>query len=232
MFALQAHFSYLYNEKVTDMKKILIIAPHADDEVLGCGGYMLSQSKDGAEIKIIFCAIGGDDAKQDRSIRVEELKSACKEVNASYEIMSFGTDALLDKVACKDIISYIDKQIESFRPDEVFVNYPSRHQDHIKVYEATMAALRLKEGYMPPFVALYEYPFILNHYDKVDGGRWYHDITATISDKVDLFYKYKSQVKKLPSPLNKDGIETLAKTRGLESGLGYAEMFYIQKIVR
>lgn len=36
------------------MKKILIIAPHGDDEVLGCGGYMLDQIKKGAEVHVLM----------------------------------------------------------------------------------------------------------------------------------------------------------------------------------
>lgn len=46
------------------MKKILVIAPHGDDEVLGCGGYMLDQIKRGAEVHVLFATMGGVDVRQ------------------------------------------------------------------------------------------------------------------------------------------------------------------------
>ena len=94
-----------------------------------------------------------------------------------------------------------------------------------------MAAIRLREGYMPKFVALYEYPFVSDGLDIVRGGKVYHDITNVIDSKVELFKLYKSQVKESPSPLNEVGIKTLASIRGLECGMKFAEMFYVQKMI-
>lgn len=214
------------------MKKILIISPHADDEILGCGGYILSELAKGSKIRIVIGAVGGtiNQARNMRCAELESVKSALKDVE--YYVMRYDLDARLDTVPAFDITSIIDKHIAEFQPDEFFVNYPSHHQDHIKVYECAMAALRLKESYMPPLVALYEYPYILNHCELINGGRWYHDISKNLDKKCELFELYSSQVKPEPSPLNRNGIETLARTRGFECGRQYAEMFYIQKLMR
>lgn len=214
------------------MKKILIISPHADDEILGCGGYILSELAKGSKIRIVIGAVGGtiNQARNMRCAELESVKSALKDVE--YYVMRYDLDARLDTVPAFDITSIIDKHIAEFQPDEFFVNYPSHHQDHIKVHECAMAALRLKESYMPPLVALYEYPYILNHCELINGGRWYHDISKNLDKKCELFELYSSQVKPEPSPLNRNGIETLARTRGFECGRQYAEMFYIQKLMR
>ena len=91
--------------------------------------------------------------------------------------------------------------------------------------------MRLRIGYMPKFVALYEYPFVSDGLDIVRGGKVYHDISDVIGAKVEMFKLYKSQVKESPSPLNSNGIKTLASIRGLECGMEYAEMFYVQKML-
>ena len=92
-----------------------------------------------------------------------------------------------------------------------------------------MAAMRLKEGYMPKLIALYEYPFVSDGLDIVRGGKIYHDITDNIDEKVALFNLYASQVKAAPSPLNESGIKSLASI--IECGMKYAEMFYVQKML-
>lgn len=212
------------------MKKILVISPHADDEILGCYGYMLSEIEKGSLVHVIFGAVGGVDSKQNLDRRLEEISDVSCAVGFTYSIMAYNKDAEMDKMSDREVISYIDKQIRDFEPDAVFVNYPSRHQDHKKTYECTMAAMRLKEGFMPSFFALYEYPFITG-VEVPNGGCMYFDITDKIEAKCNTFSLYKSQVKESPSPLNEEGIKALARIRGIECGVKYAEMFYIQKML-
>lgn len=211
-------------------KRILVVAPHADDEVLGCGGYMMSEIEKGADVCVIYGTIGGTDCRQDLGTRIDEAEKVAAFVGFDFEVMMYGKDNLMDTVPSFEIVNKIDKKIADFRPDEVFVNYPSRHQDHIKVYECARAAMRLKTGYMPKLFALYEYPFIAR-IDAIRGGSMYCDIESQIDKKVAAFEMYKTQVKPTPSPLNKDGILTLARMRGQESGLMYSEMFYVQSMV-
>lgn len=212
-------------------KKILILSPHADDEILGCGGYMLKEIAQGAQVHVVYGTIGGDDVRQNFDERMAETKAVAAAVGFTFDVLYYHRDTLLDTIPARDIITAIDKHIAQFEPDEVFVNYPSNHQDHIKLYECTRTAMRLKEGYMPPFFALYEYPFISST-DRLNGGTLYLDITDCIEQKVELFHLYKSQVKLSPSPLNETGIRSLAAMRGLECGCPFAEKFYIQHIYR
>ena len=212
-------------------KTILVIAPHADDEVLGCAGYLLHEIEQGARVHVLFATIGGEDRRQDLDSRVAETNRVAAAMGYDYEVICYGKDARLDTVPSFDIISAIDRTIAQLEPDEVFVNYPSSHQDHIKLFQCAKAAMRLKEGYMPPLWALYEYPFITGT-DKLDGGLMYVDISDNIDRKVELFGLYGSQVKQAPSPLNETGIRKLAAMRGLECGCEYAERYYVQQIVK
>ncbi len=212
-------------------KKILIVAPHADDEILGCGGYIVSQIENGAKVYVVFGTVGGSDRRQDYCIRHQEVDEVAKAVGYKYRIIVNGKDAELDTVPAKEITGFIDNAISEIEPDELFINYSSHHQDHKKMYDCAMASIRLKEGFMPPFIALYEYPFVNNVISNIEGGRFYAEITDFIDRKVSLFQIYKTQAKNAPSPLNSEGIKALARIRGLECGKKYAELFYIQKIV-
>lgn len=211
------------------MKKILVIAPHADDEVLGLGGYLLHESKKGSSIYVIYGAIGGEDCRQNATARELEVMSVVQSLKATYKVLFYGKDAELDTVPSRSIISAIDKEVDEYRPDEVFINCSSHHQDHKKLYECAMASMRQREGYVPKMVALYEYP-CLEPGEVIDGGRWYHDITDVIEEKCSLMELYKTQIRKEPSPINAKGIKSLASIRGGECGSEYAELFYVQKM--
>lgn len=213
-------------------KRILILSPHADDEILGCGGYLISQRELGSEIHIVYATIGTPESAPKEEQRVEEAALVCASLNASHQILIPNSDGELDMVPTRFFVSCYDTIFDDFRPDEVFINYPSWHQDHKKVYESGMAALRYRQGFMPRFVALYEYPFILNQNLKISGGLWYHDITDHLDEKLDIFGIYRSQQKNPPSPLNPDGIRQLAMVRGTECSVKYAELFYLQKMIR
>ena len=212
------------------MKKILVIAPHADDEVLGCGGYLLHRKALGDDIKIVIATIGGKDKRQNYAERIKEFRYVCECLGAQGDYLYPNMDAELDAVSSFELTTALDKIIDEYKPNEIFINCLSKHQDHVKLYQCALASMRLREGYSPDMVALYEYPFSVQSYDIPNGGKMYHDISDVIDSKVSLFKKYKSQVKSSPSPLNEHGIKTLAAIRGLENGCEYAEMFYLQKM--
>ena len=57
-------------------KKILVVAAHPDDELLGCGGSLIKLRKQGFNIKCIFIA----DGESSREMRKKTiLKIFCKE---------------------------------------------------------------------------------------------------------------------------------------------------------
>lgn len=212
-------------------KKILVIAPHGDDEVLGCGGYLLHQQKLGAEIKLVIGTIGGTDKRQNHDVRMAEFESVCRELGATGEVLFHNMDALMDTIPAFEITSRLDRIVDTFRPDEIFINYRSLHQDHIKLYDCALASVRLREGYSPRLVALYEYPFATTQVGPIGGGYMYHDISDCVEEKVRLFELYATQIRESPSPLNREGVLALARIRGVECGVDYAEKFYVQKMM-
>ncbi len=210
--------------------KNLVIVPHGDDEVLGLGGYILEKISRHDEFCVVYVAVGRDEETADQ--RESEIRRVLFHLGASqHSILFRGKDGMMDQIPDKDLVSMIEDQIDRFRPDRIFLPYKSHHQDHKKVYDCGMAAVRLRNKHFVPFVALYEYPFVGNSINHIEGGRMYFDITDWMEKKVKLFYYYESQVKEPPSPLNEEGIQSLARLRGLESGTKYAEMFYIQRLV-
>lgn len=78
-------------------KKIMVIAPHADDEVLGCGGYLLHNK--GCQILIVIATIGGKDKRQHYETRIKEFSNVCDELGAKGVVLYQDKDAELDTVS-------------------------------------------------------------------------------------------------------------------------------------
>lgn len=212
-------------------KSILVIAPHADDEVLGCGAYLYDEAKSGSDIHVVIGTVGGVDKKQVYETRRKELENVCLYLGAFVEVLFKGEDAMMDMLPDREVISAIDGIVDRIRPDVILINCWSHHQDHKKVYECAMASMRQREGYRPDMVMLYEYP-CLEPGVVIEGGRCYHPFDSiTLKAKQEMLNLYPSQIRKEPSPINNKGVESLAMLRGRECGSEYAELFYVQRMV-
>ena len=132
------------------MKK-LIIAPHADDDVLGCGG-ILDET-----CHIIYCGLdeSGIENRPSKDSRMEEIHAVQEITNHTFDIL----DNLVNRYSEYELIGQIEKIINSDEPDEVYVCHPSYNQDHRAVYNATMVALRPHDNnHFVKRVLLYEQP--------------------------------------------------------------------------
>ena len=76
-------------------RRILVIAPHADDEILGCGGFLLHERDKGSEIYIVIGTIGGVDCRQNTESRIDEFNSVLKALDARGNCLFFNKDAYI-----------------------------------------------------------------------------------------------------------------------------------------
>lgn len=211
-------------------KSILVIAPHADDEVLGCGAYLFDEAKTGARIHVVIGAVGGVDRRQKYDERIKELSNVCSFLGATFEVLFKNKDAVMDTLPDRDVVSALDKIVDMEKPDVILINCWSHHQDHKKLFGCGMASMRQREGFRPEMIMLYEYP-CLEPGVVIDGGRCYHPFgEETLEAKKKMLQLYPSQIRNAPSPINATGIHTLAVLRGRECGHDYAELFYVQRM--
>jgi N-acetylglucosamine malate deacetylase 1 len=215
-------------------EQVLIIAPHSDDEVLGCGGLIEKACRLQNKVKVVIGAIGTTKFRHSGETvlprtREEEFVSAIEELGCSnFEILYKDKEAIMDTIPQKEIVTKIDHLIDSFNPSMVFIPYPSFHQDHQALFRACMAALRPSPGRHYKLIAMYEYPFIVWQYPKLnDVGELYLDISKTIDKKIDAFKKHQSQIRDSAHIISPEKVKEWAKMRGLEFGVEYAEKYHI-----
>jgi len=220
-------------------KNFLIIAPHADDEVLGCGGTISKYSKMGYGIYIAILTnahLGASEIfskKQIKNIRRESV-SANKILKVNNLTFHELPAPSLDQYPMYKIANLISVIINKIKPETVFI--PSEkdiHIDHKIINHASMVALRPINKHIVNRILAYETlsethwseninsSFSPNHFEKLDVK----DITL----KKKSFLKYKSQVKNFPHPRSLKGIDVLANFRGMNIGAQYAESFEIKR---
>ena len=216
------------------VERILIIAPHADDEVLGCGGLIEKACRYKNEVKVVVIAVGDithphNPQTVQADTRIKELKDALAVLGChDFEVMYKDKDSLLDTIPKNEIISKLDQIINNYMPTIVFIPLPSYHQDHVVLFETCFAALRPKPTQFIKLIAMYEYPLSSWYYQRFwNTGELYLDLSQTIQKKIEAFIQHKSQRRPPNHLISPESVLKWAEMRGLEIGVSYAEKYYI-----
>lgn len=199
----------------------LVVAPHADDEVFGCGGTIAKWSARGVffYLAIMTIGTGGTDvARYNQCLRSSALLGIQK-----TDVLCYGKDSFLDTVPQADFVKQLDKILDERVYNWVFIPYPSQHKDHKVTHEICLAALRLGQ-HEPCNVLMYEYTY--PYYD-IPGGKLYVDISSTIAKKLQALGTYKACLRNYPHPASYEAMQIVAKMRGYAIQVNYAEMFHV-----
>ena len=204
-------------------KKKLIISPHVDDDVLGCGGIL---DKD---TFVLYCGLNESDFPD--GIKRPSLQTRIKEADLVSSFCGHDYEILENKVnhyKITELINDFETTINKLQPEEIFIPYPSYNQDHRTVYEAVLTALRPHDkNYFVKKVFVYEQPhvFLWDYSHNINSKfnpNYY--IPIDINYKIKAYKCMKTQVRSFRSP---DMLESLAKLRGSQSNNEYAEAFQI-----
>ena len=227
-------------------KRTLIITPHFDDETIGCGGLITKMSEHSShEIYIVEVTEHADMFKKvsgghvTDSDRLGEFLAAMDHLkvnnNIHYMRLTGYEDGKLDLISIKNLITDLDKMIDTVQPSAVLFPYSSHHQDHRIVYQASIAALRPMLG--REFIklkAMYEYPYINNWSSNVNpNSKLYIKLTQDqMIRKREALFSYSTQLyTDTTDILSVESITLLAESRGREIGTHYAEAFYPMSII-
>ena len=225
-----------------NFKKVLILAAHPDDDILGCGGF-ISKNINKSKIKIVFIGEGSScrfhDIKNKKRIDIEIKKRnnyAIKALNylkvKKYKFYNLPCGRL-DTVPILDIAKIIEKEIETFKPDTVLTHSDKDvNNDHLIVNKATIQATR--PGALNKINTLMSYEVLSSTQWKFTENfkpNFFVQLNEkNIKDKINSLKIYKTEIKKFPHPRSIIGIKTLSMYRGMQIGSKYAEAFEIIRI--
>jgi LmbE family N-acetylglucosaminyl deacetylase len=207
--------------------KILIIAPHPDDEVLGCGGTIKRYSKEGNDVFlcIVTKAYTPDWTEDYIKARNSEIIHSSKTLGIKKTFLLDFPTVKLDTVPQKELNDKIAEIINKINPDILLIPSGSDlNRDHRLVFEASLVSAR-PIGNKIKKISIYEVLSETEWGFKPFAPTEYINISGTIKYKLKAMSCYKSELRKYPHPRSLKGITILAEKRGMESGLSAAEAF-------
>ena len=187
-------------------KRILVIAAHPDDEVLGCGGVICRLKAEDNIVETFLLGKG----------RGDEL------------------DNQFDKKPLLYWVKMIERKISEFQPDIIFTHFEyDLNIDHQITYKAVITATRPMQGetvreiYSFEVLSSTEWAYPLKFSPNV-----FYDITDFMVGKFGLLEKYKTEMKEFPHPRSVEGIKLSARVWGMKVGMEYAEAFVAVRILK
>lgn len=230
-------------------KKVLIIAPHPDDEVIGCGGFISKARRSGAAVYVLYLTVGDTVGFTKKGVstmreRVAELRRAAKFLRLNDYRIAFPDNnhhLRLDTIAQKEIIGEIEKgkgiSLESIKPDIVLTPNPNDYnQDHRAAALATITACRPNQNslkHTPAIVLFYEYPVSdwAESETKSAPNCFIVLSPADLRAKLKALNLYQSQLKPFPHFISAAALEFQAHLRGVLAGAKQAEAFFLKRLI-
>jgi N-acetylglucosamine malate deacetylase 1 len=214
------------------MKHVMAVGAHPDDIEFGCGGSLYKHKLQGDSIVMVIMtnteSISGVTGENLRT--VDELYTETKKttdiLDCDLEFLPF-TD--LHVPFNFESVSQLEKLMIDYQVDTIYTHWGGdTNQDHIATLQTTMASARLL-----PNVLCYEQlpvPRITNVYPTAN---YYIDVTDTFDYKIEICKHHDSQIKKYSKQGFDviDGLKVLARYRGNQIGVKYAEAFDVLKMV-
>lgn len=212
--------------------KTLVVAPHADDEVLGCGGTLLRRKAEGGELAwLLLTEISANHGWPEDQVsrRRAEIEKVRKLLGFDRVYQLGLAPARLDSYDMSDVVGAVAKAFKAFCPEEVLVPYPyDAHSDHKVAFDAAVACTK---WFRYPFIrrvlayeTLSETDFGLDPSSRFSPNVFL-DIGEYLSSKASIMETYASEVEDFPFPRSRAAIESLARVRGAASGFSAAEAF-------
>jgi LmbE family N-acetylglucosaminyl deacetylase len=235
--------------KTTTTGRVMVIAAHPDDEVLGCGATVHKLVSRGwvAHLVIMSAGVGGrhllnetstDDVQRNQAVLSAQTQRAASVIGyQGVDTLDF-PDNRMDTVGRMDLVHAIRPIIEREKPDLVLTHHPGDYNwDHTVTFDAVMMAARTNPpDFSPQEIWLFE---VRSSTERGWQSRQpfapsiYVDIKANLAFKESALSEYASELRNHPHPRSIEGIRSLAASRGHEVGMDAAEAFEeVRRLIR
>ena len=202
----------------------LVIAPHMDDEALGCGGLLAKYPGDSTVVVV---------TESGATRRAEHAKALKVLGVTDSRCLDFKDGTTQQHMS--ELVRELDQVMADVRPDEVYLPFPSLHQDHIAVYEAGMRSARLSmsvDHWVPNSVLVYDIAvYDVNLYPSDLRWNVFEALTEEQADKkAAACDAYASENPGGAHPMN--SVKEIAATVGHMRKVAFAEQYALVRQVR
>jgi len=226
-------------------ERVLLLAPHADDEVLGCGGLLARLAAAGTPVHVLYGAVDGFhhygvEGGTTYAQRLAEIERVAELFGFTWEVL-YGDKGLieqLDTVPKRELVDAFERALDERRPDLLLVAAGDDYdQDHVAMFEAAFAAARpipQRFGkHLVPHVLTYESTKLQWASAPLPRSTAYAALTAGhLEAKLEGLRRYVTQFRTSPHIRSPEAVTALATLRGAEIGVPHAEAFGVLRTVQ
>ncbi len=219
-------------------QRVLVIAAHPDDEVLGCGGTIARLVRAGCAVDVAILGEGITSRYQQRSAADQaSLKKLRADSRAAADLLGVRElllyelpDNRFDTVPLLEIVKIIEDMIAQIRPQAIFTQHGGDlNVDHAQTFRATLTATRPINDMPVRAVYAYEVPssseWAFQRFSPRFVPNIFSDITGTLENKIAAMQAYVSEVRPFPHPRSPEALRAIAQRWGSVVGCGAAEAF-------
>lgn len=221
------------------MKRILIVAAHPDDEVLGCGATAARLSVEGAAVFTLILGEGvtARDGVEDLEMLKAQLEEEAQEANRLLGVKELFRaaypDNRFDTIPLLEVVKEVERVKTKVNPDTVFTHFADDiNIDHRVTNQAVLTATRplpgetVKRVYAFDVLSSTEWNYPLSFLPNI-----YFDVSATLRSKKEAMAAYRSETRPFPHPRSLEGIDLAARFWGMRTGVIAAEPFLLLRQV-
>jgi LmbE family N-acetylglucosaminyl deacetylase len=226
-----------------DLTRVLVVAPHADDEALGCGGLLARLHSRGCSTHVIYLAVDGFHhyglaGETTYAQRTAEIDKVAQLLGLTYDVV-YGDEGLIEKldtIPRRDIVDRLESALNEHRPELLLLPSGNDYdQDHVATFQAGFAAARpiaeVFGKWLVPHVMTYESAKLNWAVEPLPHPAATCDITSYLDTKLEAMRLYASQLRPSPHIRSLEVVTALAEIRGKEIGVRYAEAFGVLRTV-
>jgi len=215
------------------VSKVLVVAPHPDDETLGCGGTLLRHAASGDSVHwLIFTTIN-----EEAGYTPERIEQRANEINEVASNYHFETATQLDFVTTRldtypksDLVMAVSDVVSNIKPNTIYLPYRNDvHSDHQAVFDAVASCTKSfrypSVRQVRAYETLSETEFSIQPNDTGFKPNLWIEIGKFVDQKIEIMKIYKGEMGEHPFPRSEKNIRALATFRGATAGVEYAEAF-------
>lgn len=225
-------------------ERVLVVAAHPDDELLGCGGSIARMVGQGSVVSVLIVGEGITSRRGEAAGALNDqlaalaasTRRACGILGVSSVDMLGLPDNRLDTLPQLDINQAVEAVVERVRPDLVMTHHHGNlNVDHRRVHEAVVTATRPMPGGLDTAQLFFE---TVSSTEWQTPGRapflpsYFVDISATLERKIEALACYETEMRDWPHARSLEAVRALARWRGASVGRAAAEAFAVGRIVQ
>jgi LmbE family N-acetylglucosaminyl deacetylase len=208
-------------------KRVLVIAAHPDDELLGCGGTVALHTQAGDEVtSVIVCEGESLRYGEDGVGQTDHIQEAARVLGVKEARTLKFPDQKLDTFTLTEIITPLEQAVQDTRPHIIYTQYGGDiNRDHELLFKAMLVASGPTEDFIEAVYA----------FDTASSTEWAYprtfipdvwvDITSTLQTKLDAMACYESEVRAYPHPRSLDALANRSAAWGNQCCMKHAEVF-------